>query len=211
MKKENNTVCKTVPLSFEDFQSYFVAIVQDESVIQSAADSGKALTVLTRISFEGVHRKFVEPKTDEEEVSQARESAIPTKIRQDTAYCMRMWDEWASFTNGRPGTSTSYVPSPIQLAIDPPNLQYWLSHFCLEATKKDGSEFPPNLLHHIICGLMQYILRQIILSGLPLPHTSTKLKLMSSWSWKGWTTGAWRVFEAINVHFTNKVLHSLTY
>ena len=64
-----------------------------------------------------------------------------------------MWDEWASFRNGRPGTSTSYVPSLVQLASDPPNLQYWLSRFCLEARKKDGSEFPPNSLHHIICGL----------------------------------------------------------
>ena len=64
---------------------------------------------------------------------------------------------WASFRNGRPGTSTSYVPALIQLPDDPSNLQYWLSRFCLEAKKKDGSEFPPNSLHHIICGLMRYI------------------------------------------------------
>lgn len=103
-----------------------------------------------------VHRKFAEPKTDEE-VSQARESAIPAKTRQDTEYCVRMWDQWASFRNGRPGTSNSYVPSLIELANDPPNLQYWLSRFCLEARKKDGSEFPPNSLHHLVCGLMRYI------------------------------------------------------
>ena len=80
----------------------------------------------TEISSGGIHRKFAEPKTDAE-VSQARESAIPAKTRQDTAYCVRMWDEWASFRNGRPGTSTSYIPSLIQLANDPPKLQYWLS------------------------------------------------------------------------------------
>ena len=32
---------------------------------------------------------------------------------------MRMWDAWASIRNGKPGTSTSYVPSLIQLANDP--------------------------------------------------------------------------------------------
>ena len=68
-----------------------------------------------------------------------------------------MWDRWASFRNEQPGTSNSYVPSLNELANDPPKLQYWLSHFSLEARKKDGSEFPPNSLHHIVCGLMRYI------------------------------------------------------
>ena len=63
--------------------------VQDEAVIQDATDSGKALTVSTGISSEG---KFAKPKTDEE-VSQARESAIHAKTHQDMAYCVRMWDE----------------------------------------------------------------------------------------------------------------------
>ena len=88
LEKENDTVCETAPLSLEDFQNYFAAIVQDETVvIQDVAYSGKALTVSTGISSEGVHRKFAEPKTDEE-VSQAREFAIPAKTRQDTAYCV---------------------------------------------------------------------------------------------------------------------------
>ena len=54
-------------------------------------------------------------------------------------------------------------------------------------------------------------LRQITLSSLPLPHACIKLELTSSWSWKGRATGAWTVFEAINVRVTNNVLHSLTY
>ena len=75
-----------------------------------------------------IHRKFAD-----EEVSQARVSAIPAKTCQDRVYCVRMWDRWASFGNGRPGTSNSYVPSLIiELASDPPKLQHWLSCFCLE-------------------------------------------------------------------------------
>jgi len=50
--------------SLEDFQNYFVAIFQDEAIIQDVADSGKALTVSTWISSEGVHRKFAKPKTN---------------------------------------------------------------------------------------------------------------------------------------------------
>ena len=101
-------------------------------------------------------RLFAEPKSDEE-VIQARESAIPSKTRQDTAYCVRLWDAWANFRNQRPGTSSSYVPSLPNIADNPSALQYWLSRFCLEARKKDGSEFPPDTLHHLICGLMRHI------------------------------------------------------
>ena len=157
LEKEN--ICELAPLSFEDFQSYLAATV-DEAVNQEVPnimiDSENSLIASTEINSEGIHRKFAEPKTDKE-VSQARESAIPAKIRQDTTYCMQMWDAWASFRNGRPGTSTSYVPALLQLAKDPLNLQHWLSSFCLEARKKNGSEFSPNSLHHIICGLMRYI------------------------------------------------------
>ena len=32
-----------------------------------------------------------------------------------------------------------------------------MSRFILELRKKDGSEFPPNSLHHICCGLMRYL------------------------------------------------------
>lgn len=63
LEKENDTVREIAPLSLEDFLNYFVAIVQDEAVIQDVADSRKALTVSTGISSEGVHRKFAEPKT----------------------------------------------------------------------------------------------------------------------------------------------------
>lgn len=63
LKKENDKVCESATLSLEDFQNYFMALFQDEAVIQDIADSGKALTVSTGISSEGVHGKFAETKT----------------------------------------------------------------------------------------------------------------------------------------------------
>ena len=90
-------------------------------------------------------------------MDKAGNNAIPTKTRQDTAYCVRLWDAWANFCNQRPGTSFSYVPSLPNIANNPGALQYWLSRFCLEVRKKDGSEFPPDTLHHLICGLMRHI------------------------------------------------------
>ena len=37
------------------------------------------------------------------------------------------------------------------------SLDHWLTRFILEVRKNDGSEFPPNNLHHITAGLMQHL------------------------------------------------------
>ena len=37
------------------------------------------------------------------------------------------------------------------------SLQHWMSRFVLEVRKRDGTEYPPNTLYHIICGLQCYI------------------------------------------------------
>ena len=34
---------------------------------------------------------------------------------------------------------------------------YWMSRFVLEIRKKDGTEYPPNTLHHICCGILRHL------------------------------------------------------
>ena len=41
--------------------------------------------------------------------------------------------------------------------MDNTSLQHWMSRFVLEVRKRDGTEYPPNTLYHIICGLQRYI------------------------------------------------------
>ena len=36
-------------------------------------------------------------------------------------------------------------------------LQHWLSHFVLEVRKMNGQPYPPDTVHHIICGIMRHI------------------------------------------------------
>ena len=43
------------------------------------------------------------------------------------------------------------------LQMDTASLQYWLTHFILEVRKQNGSEYPPNTLHHLICGIMRFL------------------------------------------------------
>ena len=42
-------------------------------------------------------------------------------------------------------------------ALDNNGIQYWMSRFILEVRKKDGSEYPPNTLHHICCGILHHL------------------------------------------------------
>jgi hypothetical protein len=37
------------------------------------------------------------------------------------------------------------------------NLGYHLSRFILEVRKKDEAEFPPESLHHIVCGIQRHL------------------------------------------------------
>ena len=46
---------------------------------------------------------------------------------------------------------------PLLLEMDPQTVAHWLIRLVLEARKVDGSEYPPNTLHHIICGIMRHL------------------------------------------------------
>ena len=100
------------------------------------------------------NRPFAAPKT-EEEIEQARLTGVPRKTQKDTEYCVRLWSAWSAHYQAAAG-----VTIPPLAEIDKSELQRLLTHFILEIRKKDGSEFPPNSLHHLVCGLMRYIRHQ---------------------------------------------------
>ena len=84
-------------------------------------------------------RSFAAPKT-KEEISAAKASAIPAKTRADTKYCIGIWKEWCSYRLTKYGVTI------------PPLMELSTADF-LEVRKKDGSEFPPDSLHHIVSGI----------------------------------------------------------
>ena len=98
-------------------------------------------------------RRFAKPKT-EEEVAKARKASIPKKTLADTKYCVRLWNEWKGQRNST--NMAEVVPEGlVDMAVV--SLQHWLSRFVLEVRKKDGSEYPANMLHHLCCGIMRHL------------------------------------------------------
>lgn len=96
--------------------------------------------------------RYAFPKTDEE-IKRAREEGVPKTTRNDTAYCIRLWNDWAE---NRSKHTKEIVPSFNQLH-DKGLLQCWLTRFVLEVRSKKGTEYTPNTLHHIVCGIMRHL------------------------------------------------------
>lgn len=96
------------------------------------------------------NQRFAIPKT--EEIKRARLESIPKKTRQDTEYCVRLWNSWAENRKRNNGVT---VP-PLE-DLDNDNLQHWLCRFVVEIRKKNGLEYPPNTLHHVVAGIMRHM------------------------------------------------------
>ena len=85
------------------------------------------------------------PKT-EEEICNARAKGVPSKTIENTQI-LRKPMEWVEKV--LPGNPWRLHPRP--------EVQHWLTRFVLEVQKKDSSEFVPNMVHHICCGLMHHL------------------------------------------------------
>ncbi len=97
------------------------------------SSSQSALQTIASVS------RFSQPVPDDE-IVKARIKAIPKKTRQDTHYCVRLWNSWRD--NRR------------KLGFDVPQLSevdkiiqaQWLTRFILEVRKINGSEYLTVLL-----------------------------------------------------------------
>ena len=72
---------------------------------------------------------------------------------RDTAWCIKLWNEWKE---AREITSEEKIPTDI-CKLSPQQLQHYLSRFVLEVRRKDGTEYPPNTLYHVVCGVMRFL------------------------------------------------------
>ena len=136
---------------------------EELGVADPGQDLGKDPTLLQNIreelsgtrradSAEPTKRKrFASPKSAKE-VIDARKASIPKKTQLDTDYCYRIWKEWRAYRN-----SIGQRQVPELETMENTEMNDWLCHFILEIRKKDGTEYPPNTIHHIVCGIMRHL------------------------------------------------------
>ena len=95
---------------------------------------------------------FIAPKTLYD-VQQAKAAVVPKETSRDTQWCVKLWKTW---TKERNAQTIKKIPEDITPLSDNA-LQQNLSVFILEVRKTDGTEYPPQTLHHIVCELMHHI------------------------------------------------------
>ena len=73
----------------------------------------------------------------------------------DTRKCVCLFQEWAKDRNTRfPGEK---VPDDLLLTDDHQSLSRWLSKFCTELRKVDGTRYPPLTIQHYLLGIQRHI------------------------------------------------------
>ena len=95
--------------------------------------------------------RFATPISDED-IVQRRKSAVPKKTNEDTKYCTKVWEEWCQYRR-----EYHHSDIPTLHHITRTQLQHWLTRFVLEVCKKDGTEYPPDTLHHICSGIARHM------------------------------------------------------
>ena len=95
--------------------------------------------------------RFAPPKTSRE-IEGGRIDSVPIKTKQDTTYCLKLWESWREY---RQNCTSETIPQLKNMTAE--ELTHWLSRFVVEVRKTDGKEYPPNTLHHIVAGLQRYL------------------------------------------------------
>jgi len=76
-----------------------------------------------------------------------RSIAVPKKTKADMEYCMHIWDAWRKerISNDEAGSKADKKITPITQM----DKEVMLTLFVLEVRKQNGTEYPPNTLHHM--------------------------------------------------------------
>jgi hypothetical protein len=133
-----------------DIETGNSSLITPSSAVPTASPPSHTLT-MSPTPGPSCSRPFAPPKT-EKEIEAARKSAVSKETRQDTDYCIRWWNEWRVHRQ-----IAAHVSIPPITEQSQTELQHWMLCFMLEVRKKDGSEFPANSLHHVVCGIMCYL------------------------------------------------------
>ena len=115
------------------------------NTINSASTSTKASQIRKQV------RVFAPPLTDNE-MERAKRSAIPDSTTADTRYCIKLWNDWCEHTLKSHG---DVIPPLGDLTAK--EMSQKLSCFIFQIQKQDGSEFPPDTLHHIVSGIQRHL------------------------------------------------------
>ena len=99
--------------------------------------------------------RFRAPVTHES-IDQLITSNVPEKTRKTTRWATNVWREWAVFRKSKiMQDERAHELNEDFVSMSSSDQSFWLCRFVCEVAKKDSSQYPPNTLYQICCGLMR--------------------------------------------------------
>ena len=92
---------------------------------------------------------------EDDDFEELSKGFVPPNTVADTRKCVRLFQDWAKNRNAR--FSGDKVSQDILLTDDHQSLSCWLSKFCTEIHKVDGTHYPPRTIQHYLLGIQRYI------------------------------------------------------
>jgi hypothetical protein len=100
------------------------------------------------------------PPVTAEQLRNSHVNAIPKKTRDNNAWAVSVWRDWADHRNQQPETAFE-VGFPIALDVakitDLQMLDYWLQRFVVEIRRKDKKPYPGETLVQICSALQRHL------------------------------------------------------
>ena len=97
--------------------------------------------------------RYALPKTVKD-IEQARKGSTPANTQRDTQWCMSVWNDWSNERNKL--IADDKAPADPAVLDNRSVFTHWLELFVLEVRTKNGEEYAPNTLHHLVCGIMRH-------------------------------------------------------
>ena len=140
------------PIIFDDDLSIISSILECENLDfgsrkSTSADTSHSESTITRnISL-----------ISDEELEKMKEGRIPLNTKQNTAWAVRTWKEWADEGNDKAPANEKVEPDICK--VSDVELGHWLAKFVVEARKKTnkGECYPTNTLYQLCCALLRYL------------------------------------------------------
>lgn len=107
--------------------------------------------------------RFRQPKTEDEE-KKCLDAAVPSSTKYATKWAVTVFNEWKVSRREKEVKLRSSSEKPLQnldtelKEMNAESLNYWLTKFVEEVSKKDGEAYPARSLYLIVCGLNRYLL-----------------------------------------------------
>ena len=102
-------------------------------------------------SHSSLPARFARPVSNDK-IIHSRLAGIPQTTKNDTKYCVNVWEEWRK---QRQQTWSTHIPELTDMTTT--QLSACMTRFILKAREKYGTVYPPNTLHHLVAGLMRHL------------------------------------------------------